>query len=74
MSTCEVPVEGMPRQPWSSLANALMIVMLLTRKRTKVVGSLILFELVHLAAHGSLMAKSSYSIFAGTQINIATWT
>ena len=34
-STCEVPVEGIPRQPWSSLANALMIAMLLTRKRTK---------------------------------------
>ncbi len=58
-STCEVPVEGMPRQPWSSLANALMIAMLLTRKRTKLVGSIILFELVHLAAHVTYSKKLS---------------
>lgn len=58
-STCEVPVEGMPRQPWSSLANALIIAMLLTRKRTKLVGSIILFELVHLAAHVTYSKKLS---------------
>jgi len=58
-STCEVPVEGMPRQPWSSLANALIIAMLLTRKRTKLVGSIILFELVHLAAHATYSKKLS---------------
>ena len=58
-STCEVPVEGIPRQPWSSLANALMIAMLLTRKRTKLVASLILFELVHLAAHVTYSKKLS---------------
>ena len=49
----------MPRQPWSSLANALIIAMLLTRKRTKLVGSIILFELVHLAAHVTYSKKLS---------------
>ena len=50
-STCEVPVEGYPRQPWSSMATALTIGILLSRKRTKLAWSIVMFELIHLAAH-----------------------
>jgi hypothetical protein len=48
-STCESLVWG--GQPWSALANLMILAMLLTRKRTLLVGSIIWFELIHLYCH-----------------------
>jgi len=50
-STCEAPIDDFPRQPWSALVNVLIIAMLLRRKRTPLVLSIVLFELVHLWSH-----------------------
>ena len=50
-STCETPVDHLPRQPWSSLVNAAIIGMMLCRRRTNLVYSIIQFETIHLCAH-----------------------
>ena len=53
-STCESISPTMPYQPWSALANLMIIAMLLTRKRTVLVLSTIWFELIHLYCHITL--------------------
>ena len=50
-STCETAVDGYPRQPWSTVANAVIIVMMLCRPKTRLVLSILVFETVHLVAH-----------------------
>jgi len=50
-STCEAPIDDFPRQPWSALVNVIIIGMMMCRKRTPLVLSVVLFELVHLWSH-----------------------
>ena len=53
-STCESIQPTMPHQPWSALVNAAIMAMLLMRKRTAVVYSILLFEALHLYGHVAL--------------------
>ena len=68
-STCETPVDHLPRQPWSSLVNAAIICMLVCcRRHTNLVKSIVLFELIHLYSHVAykpgLSVVQHYSMYA----------